>query len=119
MMYAVLHPPNFFAQVAAHQRTELRRRPFVVLDGEPPREMVFAVNKAARSLGVEIGMTRLQAETSSEVVVLPRVIEYERTAYPRMRPIKQRAKQGRYWSISAAGPASHRRQYSGCVGCRA
>jgi protein ImuB len=81
MMYAVLHPPNFFAQVAAHQHPELRKKPFVVLDGEPPTEMVFAANKAARSIGVEIGMTRLQAETSSEVIVLPRVIEHEHTAY--------------------------------------
>ena len=63
-MYAVLHPPNFFAQAAAHQRPELRKRPFVVLDGEPPTELVFAANHAARSRGVEIGMTRLQAETS-------------------------------------------------------
>jgi hypothetical protein len=34
-MYAVLHPSNFFAQAAAHQRPELRKSPFVVLDGEP------------------------------------------------------------------------------------
>ncbi len=48
-MYAVLHPSNFFAQAAAHQRPELRKSPFVVLDGEPPTEMVFAANNAARS----------------------------------------------------------------------
>ena len=64
MMYAVLHPPNFAAQVAAQQRPELRKRPFVLIDGEPPAEIVFAVNKAARSSGVEVGMTRLQAESS-------------------------------------------------------
>jgi protein ImuB len=81
MMYAVLHPPNFFAQAAAHQRQELRKRSFVVLDGEPPGEMVFAANKTARSLGVEIGMTRLQVEAFSDVVVLRRVIDHEHTAY--------------------------------------
>ena len=80
-MYAVLHPSNFFAQAAAHQRPELRKKPFVVLDGEPPTEMVFAANHAARSQGVEIGMTRLQAETFSEVVALRRVIEHEHTAH--------------------------------------
>jgi len=58
-MYAVLHPPNFFAQAAAHQRRELRRRPFALLDGEPPAEIVVSPNKAARTLGVEAGMTRL------------------------------------------------------------
>lgn len=56
LMYAVLHPPNFFAQAAAHERPELRKRAFAVLDGEPPRETVFAANKAARALGVEVGM---------------------------------------------------------------
>ncbi|WP_353063843.1 DNA polymerase Y family protein [Tunturibacter psychrotolerans] len=81
MMYAVLHPPNFFAQTAAHQRPELRKRPFVVLDGEPPAEMVLAASKTARSLGVEIGMTRLQVEVFPEVVALHRVIEHEHMAY--------------------------------------
>jgi protein ImuB len=81
MMYAVLHPPNFFAQAAAHQRPELRKRPFVVLDGEPPAEMVLAASKTARSLGVEIGMTRLQVEVFPEVVALHRVIEHEHMAY--------------------------------------
>jgi protein ImuB len=80
-MYAVLHPSNFFAQAAAHQRPELRKRPFVVLAGEAPTEMVFAANNAARSQGVEIGMTRLQAEAFSEVVALRRVIEHEHTAH--------------------------------------
>ena len=80
-MYAVLHPSNFFAQAAVHQRPELRKKPFVVLDGEPPTEMVFAANNAARSLGVEIGMTRLHAEAFSEVIPLRRVIEHEHTAH--------------------------------------
>ena len=66
VMYAVLHPPNFCAQAAAQQRPELRKRPFALLDGEPPAEIVFAANKAARSLGVEAGMTRLQAESFPE-----------------------------------------------------
>jgi protein ImuB len=30
-MYAVLHPPNFFAQVAARERPELRKKPFALL----------------------------------------------------------------------------------------
>ncbi|MBB5319284.1 DNA polymerase Y family protein [Tunturibacter empetritectus] len=86
-MYAVLHPSNFFAQAAAHQRPELRKSPFVVLDGEPPSEMVFAANNAARSQGVEIGMTRIQAEAFSEVVALRRVIEHEHTAHATLHHI--------------------------------
>ncbi len=80
-MYAVLHPPNFAAQAAAHTRPELRKRPFVLLDGEPPEETVFAANKAARALGVEVGMTRLQAESFPEVVCLARILEEESSAH--------------------------------------
>jgi protein ImuB len=80
-MYAVLHPPNFAAQVAARQRPELRKRPFVLIDGEPPTESVFAANKAARLLGVEVGMTRLQAESFPEVVAVSRAKEDEVSAH--------------------------------------
>jgi protein ImuB len=86
-MYAVLHPPNFAAQAAAHERPVLRKRPFVLLDGEPPTETVFAANKAARSLGVEVGMTRLQAESFPEVILLPRVLEHEDSAHTTLHTI--------------------------------
>jgi protein ImuB len=72
-MYAVFHPPNFAVQVVAQQRPELRKRPFALIDGEPPADTVVAVNKAARGLGVEVGMTRLQAATIPEVVAVRRV----------------------------------------------
>jgi protein ImuB len=80
-MYAVLHPPNFFAQAAAHERPELRKRPFAVLDGEPPGETVFAANTAARVLGIEVGMTKLQAQSLPEIVALPRVVNHENAAH--------------------------------------
>jgi protein ImuB len=80
-MYAVLHPPNFAAQAAARERPELRKRPFALLDGEPPSETVYAANKAARTLGVEVGMTRLQVESFSEVLSFARAREHEGSAY--------------------------------------
>ena len=80
-MYAVLHPPNFLAQAAAHERPELRKRPFALLDGDPPSETVFVANKLARSLGVEIGMSRLQAESFPNVISIPRNVELENTAH--------------------------------------
>jgi protein ImuB len=79
-MYAVLHPPNFFAQAAAQPRPELRKRPFALLDGEAPAEFVIAANKGARALGVEIGMTRLQADSFPEVVILSRTPNDEASA---------------------------------------
>jgi protein ImuB len=81
VMYAVLHPPNFFAQAAAHERPELRKRPFAVLDGEPPGETVFAANKAARALGVEVGMSKLQAQSLPEIATLPRMVSHEDVAH--------------------------------------
>ncbi len=81
VMYAVLHPPNFYAQAAAHPRPELRKRPFALLDGEPPAEFVIAANKAARALGVEEGMTRLQAESFPEVAALSRTPADEASAH--------------------------------------
>jgi protein ImuB len=79
-MYAVLHAPNFAAQVVAQQRPELRRHAFALVDGEPPAEVVVAANKAARSCGVEAGMSRLQAETFPGVIILRRVQEDELSA---------------------------------------
>lgn len=79
-MYAIFHPPNFFAQAAAHGRPELCDKPFAVLDGEPPTELVFAANKAARALGVEAGMTRLQAESVPGLIALPRKADVEAAA---------------------------------------
>jgi protein ImuB len=80
VMYAVLHPPNFAAQVIGQQRPELRKRPFALIDGEPPADTVVAANRAARKLGVEVGMTRLQAATIPEVVAIRRVPEDELSA---------------------------------------
>ncbi len=86
-MYAVLHPPDFAVQAAAHERPELRKKPFALLGGEPPEDLVFAANKAARALGVGIGMTRLQAMSFSEVVCLPRVVEHEGAAQDTLHTI--------------------------------
>jgi protein ImuB len=86
-MYAVLHPPNFFAQVAARERPELRKKPFALLGGEPPTETVVAVNKAARLLGVDVGMSRLQAEACPEVVTVVRVTEQEERAQTTLHTI--------------------------------
>lgn len=85
-MYAVLHPPNFFAQAAALENPELRKRPFAVFDGQAPREFVFAANKAARTRGVEVGMSRLQAE-ACDVTMLRRDVAWEDTAQGRLHEI--------------------------------
>ena len=86
MMYAVLHPPNFFAQAAVLEKPELRKRPFAVLDGEAPEDFVFAANKAARTRGVGLGMSRLNAE-SCGVTTIRRDVSYEETAQARLHEV--------------------------------
>jgi protein ImuB len=72
MMYGVLHLPNFTAQVAAQQCPEVRKQLFLLINGEPPTEIVFVVNKAARSLRIEVGMPRCLRGGSFPVVLVIR-----------------------------------------------
>src|SRR5215472_3077467 len=60
-MFACVNIPDF--PVAAIVRAEplLREHAVAVLDGKPPQVRVFALNDKARLLGMEIGMTKLQA----------------------------------------------------------
>ena len=60
-MFACIYVPDF--PVAAMVRAEplLRDSAMAVLDGKPPQIRVAALNDNARQLGIEIGMTKLQA----------------------------------------------------------
>jgi len=80
-MYAVLHTPDFPVQAAARQHLELRKRSFVLLDGEPPSETVYAANKPARALGIEVGMSKLQAQSVPGITAIPRMREHEESAH--------------------------------------
>jgi hypothetical protein len=61
--------------------SELRKRPIAILDGDPPLETVFALNQSARTLGLESGMYRLQAESFGGVTVSARAKEQEDSAF--------------------------------------
>jgi protein ImuB len=60
-MFACIYVPDF--PVAAMVRAEplLRDRAVAVLEGKPPQMRVAALNDSARLMGIEIGMTKLQA----------------------------------------------------------
>lgn len=62
-LYACVYAKEFPAQAMLRLRAELRERPVVVMDGEPPLEEVRSCNTKARLLGVEHGMTRVEVET--------------------------------------------------------
>lgn len=67
-MFACLFAPDFSVQAAcrmeAHTRRTLKQLPIAVLDGPANLPRVVAANDGARSAGIQIGMTKLQAETS-------------------------------------------------------
>lgn len=71
-LYACVYATEFAAQAMLRLRPELRDRPCAVLDGEPPLQVVCAMNTKARTLGVAHGMTKVELETLPAVVGLRR-----------------------------------------------
>ena len=62
MAFASLFVPDFPVQAVVRLEPELRGKPVATLAGAAPLTKVFAVNQEARNLGVETGMTKVQAE---------------------------------------------------------
>ena len=62
MAFASIFIPDFPVQAVARQFPDFRDKPLALFEGAPPLTRVFAANQAARALGVEIGMTKLQTE---------------------------------------------------------
>lgn len=80
-LYLCLDVRDFAAQTLVRLRPELRQRPIAILDGDPPLETVFALNQRARSLGLELGMGRLQAESFDRVSVSSRQKQQEESSF--------------------------------------
>jgi protein ImuB len=71
-LYACLYAKEFPAQAILRLRPELRERPVVIVEGEPPLQTVCSFNAKARYLGIVRGMTRVELDTFSSLIVLPR-----------------------------------------------
>ena len=71
-VYACLFAREFPAQALLRLRPELRDKPCVVMDGEPPLQEVCSLTRKARSLGLAHGMTQVEVDTFSGVSVLQR-----------------------------------------------
>jgi protein ImuB len=63
VVFACIFIPDFPVQAITRQEPDLRHKPVVILQGAAPLTKVFAANQAARDRGVELGMTKLQAES--------------------------------------------------------
>ena len=79
-LYACLYAKEFPAQAMLRLRPELRGRPCVVMQGEPPMQQVCSCNAKARALGIEQGMTRVEIDTFTAITALPRSMAEEETA---------------------------------------
>src|SRR5690242_5846200 len=81
MLFACIYVPEFPVQAIARTAPELREPPMAVLDGTPPLLTIIAANRQARELGIEIGMTKLQAEVCPDIRLCRRSIVQEEAAY--------------------------------------
>jgi protein ImuB len=83
-MFVCLFVPDFSVQAALRiepdSRERLKQSPIVVLDGHANLFRVIAVNSMSRSLGIELGMTKLQVETCGGVLIKKRVLADEDAA---------------------------------------
>jgi protein ImuB len=71
-LYVCLYAKEFPAQALLRLRPELRDRPCVVMEGEPPLQQVCSLNTKGRLLGLAHGMTSVEVETFPSVAVLAR-----------------------------------------------
>ncbi len=71
-LYACLYAREFPAQALLRLRPELRERPCVVMEGDPPLEQVCSLNTKSRLLGIARGMTRVEVDTFPASVALAR-----------------------------------------------
>src|SRR5579885_3100041 len=69
MPFACIFVPDFPVEAVLRAEPNLRSHPVAVLEGKPPLEKVLAVNEEACQSGISIGMTKLQAELSDELIL--------------------------------------------------
>ena len=65
-MFACIYTPDFPVEAIVRSEPWLRERAVAVLDGKPPLVRVIALNEEGRQLGMEIGITKLQAAVFAE-----------------------------------------------------
>src|SRR5487761_761045 len=89
MAFASIHVPDFFVQsiVRAEERTDVRGEPsfrnraIALVDGNPLLEKVVAANEAAAHAGIQLDMTKSQAEQFHGVEIRNRSRAQERAAH--------------------------------------
>ena len=81
MPFACIYVPNFPVAAVLRAEPELRTQAVAILEGKPPLEKVLAVNEKAASIGITPGMTKVQAELCTELVLRLRSFVQESAAH--------------------------------------
>ena len=81
MPFACIFVPDFPVEALLRAEPELRSRSLAVLEGKAPLQKVFAVNENARRAGIDPGMTKLQIEACSGLVLRARSLPQEAAAH--------------------------------------
>ena len=79
-MFACVYIPDFPVEAILRAEPLLRERGVAVLEGKPSVRII-ALNERARQMGMEAGMTKLQAAIFSDVVLRQRSREQEKSAH--------------------------------------
>ena len=93
-MFACIYIPDFPVEAIVRVEPLLRERAVAVLEGKPPLTRVIALNENGRLLGMETGMTKLQAavfcEEQSRVDISQRRSSHK-TSSPGSAVLRQRS----------------------------
>jgi protein ImuB len=84
MPFACIFVPDFPVEAILRAEPELRSQAVAVLEGKPPLQRIFAVNEKARRTGIEPGMTKIQVEPCTELLLRPRSSLQETAAHAAM-----------------------------------
>jgi len=81
MPFACIFVPDFPVEAVLRAEPELRAQAIAVFEGKPPLQKIVSVNETARQAGVWPGMTKLQVEDGSEVLLRERSQAQEAAAH--------------------------------------
>jgi protein ImuB len=81
MSFACIYVPEFPVEALLRTSPELREQAVAVLDGTPPLLTIIAANMRAQEVGIQVGMTKLQAEACPQVHLRRRSLDQEAAAH--------------------------------------
>jgi len=110
-MFACIYIPDFPVEATVRAELLLRERAVAVLEGKPPLTRVIALNEKARLLGMETGMTKLQAavfaETPAPDLANSAVPQCRTISSPRLALLRQRSREQEHAAHAALLDVAH------------